>query len=171
MKSTLALIAISAVLLSGLVFMPGVNMNAYSQQAQPTQQAQSVQPTGKVVNVVYQSVEKNLTLPDGQQVKALTWNGTIPGPTLRLTQGDMVNITITNPTNNTLIHSLDTHASTVSAVPNFGPINPGESKNFTFLATQPGVFKVHCEGNGVLGMDQHVFQGMVSTMLVDPQNG
>jgi nitrite reductase (NO-forming) len=151
--------------------MPGVNMNAYSQQAQPTQQAQSVQPTGKVVNVVYQSVEKNLTLPDGQQIKALTWNGTIPGPTLRLTQGDMVNITITNPTNNTLVHSLDTHASTVSAVPNFGPINPGESKNFTFLATQPGVFKVHCEGNGVLGMDQHVFQGMVATMLVDPQNG
>jgi nitrite reductase (NO-forming) len=167
MKSTLAIIAISAVLLSGLVLLPGVNMNAYS-QAQPAQQAQ---PAGKTVNVVYQSVEKNLTLPDGQQIKALTWNGTIPGPTVRLTQGDTVHVTINNPSNNTLIHSYDSHASTISAVPNFGPINPGESKNFTFIATQPGVFKVHCEGNGVLGMDQHVFQGMVTTMIVDPRNG
>ncbi len=72
MKSTLAIIAISAVLLSGLVFLPGVNMNAYS-QAQPVQQAQ---PAGKFVNVVYEAIEKNLTLPDGQQIKALTWNGT-----------------------------------------------------------------------------------------------
>jgi nitrite reductase (NO-forming) len=167
MKSTLAIIAISAVLLSGLVLLPGVNMNAYS-QAQPAQQAQ---PAGKTVNLVYVSVEKNFTLPDGQQVKALTWNGTIPGPTVRLTQGDTVHVTIQNPTNNTLIHSYDSHASTISAVPNFGPINPGASKNFTFIATQPGVYKVHCEGNGVLGMDQHVFSGMVATMLVDPRNG
>jgi nitrite reductase (NO-forming) len=154
--------------------MPGVNMNAYSQQAQQSQQDQQPQPvqlTGRTVNLVYQSVETNLTLPDGTQVKALTWNGTIPGPTVRLTQGDNVSITITNPTTNKLIHSLDTHASTISAVPSFGPINPGESKNFSFIATQPGVYKVHCEGAGVLGMDQHVFQGMVSTMLVDPQNG
>ena len=49
MKSTLAIIAISAVLLSGLVLLPGVNMNAYS-QAQPVQQAQ---PAGKTVNLVY----------------------------------------------------------------------------------------------------------------------
>src|SRR4051812_13921309 len=104
MKSTLAIIAISAVLLSGLVFLPGVNMNAYSQQAQPAQQAPG-QSAGKNVSVVYQSVEKNLTLPDGQLVKALTWNGTIPGPTVRLTQGDTVHVTINNPSNNTLIHS------------------------------------------------------------------
>ena len=58
---------------------------------------------------------------------------TIPGPTVRLTQGDTVHVTILNPTNNTLIHSYDSHASTISAVPNFGPINPGASKNFTFI--------------------------------------
>ena len=168
MKSTLAIIAISAVLLSGLVFLPGVNMNAYSQQAQPTQQAQSAP---KNVSVVYVAKEKNLTLPDGQLVKALTWNGTIPGPVVRLTQGDIVNVTIQNPTNSSLIHSFDTHASTISAVPNFGAISAGASKNFTFIASQPGVFKLHCEGNNVLTVDQHVFSGMVTTMIVDPKNG
>jgi nitrite reductase (NO-forming) len=165
MKSTLAIFAISAILLSGLVFLPGVNMKAYSQAQQAKQISQPIR------NLVYVAVEKNLTLPDGTKFNALTWNGTIPGPTVRLTQGDIVHVTIVNPTGNKLIHSFDTHASTISAVPNFGPINPGSSKNFTFVASQPGVFKVHCEGNGVLTMDQHVFSGMVMTMIVDPKNG
>jgi nitrite reductase (NO-forming) len=161
MKNTLAIIAISAILLTGLVYLPGIKMSTYSQE--------SDQPAVK--NLVYNAVEGQVTLPDGKTINALTWNGTIPGPTVRLTQGDVVNVTINNPTNNTLIHSYDSHASTISAVPNFGPINPGESKNFTFVASQPGVFKVHCEGNGVLTMDQHVFQGMVSAMIVDPASG
>ena len=83
--------------------------------------------------MVYVAIEKNLTLPDGTKFNALTWNGTIPGPTVRLTQGDIVNVTIINPTNNTLIHSLDHHASTISAVPNFGPINVGASKQLYTL--------------------------------------
>jgi nitrite reductase (NO-forming) len=166
MKSTLAILAISAVLLSGLIFIPGVNMQAYSQTAAPQTSA-----AGKTVNLTYVAVQKNLTLPDGTKFSALTWNGTIPGPVVRLMQGDTVHLNIINPTGNTLIHSLDTHASTISAVPNFGPINPGATKNFTFVASQPGVFKLHCEGNGVLTMDQHVFSGMVTTMIVDPKGG
>jgi len=172
MKSTLAVVAVFAVLLSGLVFLPGFNMNAYSQAPAPQAAAPVAQPTsGKMVNLLYIAKERNFTLPDGTKFDALTWNGTIPGPVVRLTQGDTVHVTIQNPTNNTLIHSLDTHASTISAVPNFGAISPGASKNWTFIASQPGVFKLHCEGNNVLTMDQHVFSGMVTTMIVDPKNG
>ena len=173
MKSTLAFVAVFAVLLSGLVFLPGFNMKAYSQAPAPKAAAPPApQPiTNKLVNLLYIAKERNLTLPDGTKFNALTWNGTIPGPVVRLQQGDTVHVTIQNPTNNTLTHSFDTHASTISAVPNFGAITPGASKNFTFIASQPGVFKLHCEGNNVLTMDQHVFSGMVSTMIVDPKNG
>ncbi len=167
MTNTLAFIAISAILLSGLVYLPGVNMSAYSQDDDETEET----AVGAQVQVTYVAVEKNITLPDGSNVQALTWNGTIPGPTVRVTQGDNVTVTIQNPTNASLIHSLDSHASTISAIPAYGPINPGENKTWSFIATQPGVYKVHCEGNGVLTMDQHVFQGMVSAMIVDPANG
>ncbi len=68
-----------------------------------------------------------------------------------VTQGDILNVNIINHPNNTLIHSLDHHASTISAVPNFGPINVSDSKQYTFVASQPGVFKYHCEGNAVFG--------------------
>ncbi len=165
MKNTLAFIAISAILLSGLVYLPGINMGAYSQEED------AEDTTGSPVTVTYVAVEKNITLPSGDNVQAMTWNGTIPGPTVRVNQGDNVTVQIQNPTNNSLIHSYDSHASTVSAIPNFGPIKPGENKTFSFLATQPGAFKIHCEGNGVLSMDEHVFQGMVGLMLVDPEEG
>jgi nitrite reductase (NO-forming) len=117
------------------------------------------------------ALEKNITLNDGTNISAMTWNGTIPGPTLRVTVGDVLNVNIINAANNTQIHSLDHHASTISAVPNFGPINVSDSKQYSFVATAPGFFKYHCEGNGVLAMDEHVFQGMVGGVIVDPVDG
>src|SRR5690349_13466618 len=145
MKSTLAIFALSAVLMSGLILLPGINMksfaNPYDQGKFAFSELNFVAPGLKqisteeadasdapVKNVTFVAVEKNLTLPSGQTVAALTWNGTIPGPTVRVTQGDVLNVNIINHPNNTLIHSLDHHASTISAVPNFGPINVSDSK-------------------------------------------
>jgi nitrite reductase (NO-forming) len=115
--------------------------------------------------------EENLTLPQGDKIIAMTWNGTVPSPTIRVTQGDLLNITIVNSANNTQPHSLDMHASVISAVPNYGPILPGQTRSYAFIATQPGFFKYHCEGNKVLAMDQHVFSGMAGGVIVDPSNG
>ncbi|HEX5905111.1 MAG TPA: multicopper oxidase domain-containing protein [Candidatus Nitrosocosmicus sp.] len=190
MKSTLAFFALSAVLMSGLIFLPGINMKSFAisneqshltldninfqlpggafQQISTEEAEESDAP---VRNVTFVALEKNLTLPSGQTVAAMTWNGTIPGPTIRVTQGDVLNINVINHPNNSLIHSLDHHASTISAVPNFGPINVSDSLQYSFVATQPGFFKYHCEGNAVLTMDEHVFQGMVGGVIVDPQVG
>lgn len=115
--------------------------------------------------------ETNLTLPQGNVIHALTFNGTVPAPIIRVTQGDLINVTLANLPTNKLPHSLDNHASIISAVPNFGPVNPGQERSYAFIATQPGFFKYHCEGVAVLTMDQHVFSGMVGGVIVDPANG
>ena len=154
MKSKLAIFALSAVLMSGLILLPGINMKSFAisndEQGQLTlanmnlvmggsfQQISTEEASASeapVKNVTFVAIEKNLTLPSGQSVAALTWNGTIPGPTVRVTQGDVLNVNIINHPNNTLIHSLDHHASTISAVPNFGPINVSDSKQYSFVAT------------------------------------
>src|SRR6185503_13616042 len=192
MKSKLAIFALSAVLMSGLILLPGINMKSSfaipnsNDKGQLTLANMNLRMSGglqqisteeasaseaPVKNVTFVAYETNLTLPSGQVVNAETWNGTIPGPTVRVNQGDILNVNIINHPNNKLIHSLDHHASTISAVPNFGPINVRDSKEYTFVASQPGVFKYHCEGNAVLGMDQHVFQGMVGIVIVDPADG
>ncbi len=189
MKSTLAIFALSAVLMSGLILLPGINMKSF---AIPNEQSQltlanmnlvmgggfqqisteeAEESEAPVNNVTFVALEKNITLNDGTNISAMTWNGTIPGPTLRVTVGDVLNVNIINAANNTQIHSLDHHASTISAVPNFGPINVSDSLQYSFVATAPGFFKYHCEGNGVLAMDEHVFQGMVGGVIVDPVDG
>jgi nitrite reductase (NO-forming) len=115
--------------------------------------------------------ETDLKLPQNVTIHAMTFNGTVPGPTVRVTQGDLVNVTLINYPKNTTPHSLDNHAALISAVPNFGPIGPGWERSYHFIATQPGFFKYHCEGIGVISMDQHVFSGMVGGVIVDPARG
>jgi nitrite reductase (NO-forming) len=115
--------------------------------------------------------ETTLKLPQGNVIHALTFNGTVPAPIIRVTQGDIINVTLANPSTNKLPHSLDNHAAIISAVPNFGPVSPGQMRSYSFIATQPGFFKYHCEGVAVLTMDQHVFSGMVGGVIVDPVNG
>src|SRR5215831_1949263 len=115
--------------------------------------------------------ETDLKLPQNVTIHAMTFNGTVPAPTVRVTQGDLINVTMINYRKNTTPHSLDNHAAIISAVPNFGPIGPGWARSYAFIATQPGFFKYHCEGIGVISMDQHVFSGMVGGVIVDPARG
>src|SRR6188472_3760126 len=117
MKSKLAIFALSAVLMSGLILLPGINMKSFAipneqgqltlanmnlrmgglQQISTEEAATSEAP---VKNVTFVAYETNLTLPSGQVVNAETWNGTIPGPTVRVNQGDILNVNIINyPTN------------------------------------------------------------------------
>src|SRR4029078_13459426 len=114
MKSKLAIFALSAVLMSGLILLPGINMKSLAissdqgqltlanmnlvmgggfQQISTEEASDSAAP---VKNVTFVAIEKNLTLPSGQNVAALTWNGTIPGPSVRVTQGDILNVKIIN---------------------------------------------------------------------------
>lgn len=108
-------------------------------------------------------------LPTGDMIHTMTFNGTMPGPVLRVTEGDIVEITLINEGDE--VHSIDQHASQITAVPNFGAVAPGETKVYTFVAANPGVFAYHCEGNDVFGLDKHALLGMEGMMIVDPKKG
>src|SRR5688572_12249592 len=107
MKSTLAVFALSAVLMSGLILLPGINMKSFaisSEQGQLTLADMNLVMGGSFkqisteeaeeseapqLNVTFVGLEKNITLNDGTNISAMTWNGTIPGPTIRMTVGDI----------------------------------------------------------------------------------
>jgi nitrite reductase (NO-forming) len=79
-------------------------------------------------------------------------------------------MTLTIPSNEVTGHGNDMHASQMSAG-NFDSINPGESKTYCYIAEDAGVFKYHCSGVHLVGMDQHVLSGMHGIAIVDPANG
>jgi nitrite reductase (NO-forming) len=119
-------------------------------------------------NVTGESVE--LPIMGGNKYHAMSFNQQVPGPTLRVTQGDVVKMTLTIPDNEVTGHGNDMHASQMSAG-NFDSINPGESKTYCYIAESAGVFKYHCSGVHLIGMDQHVLSGMHGIAIVDPANG
>ncbi len=118
-------------------------------------------------NVTGESVE----LPYlGGTFSAMTFSQQVPGPTLRVTQGDVVKMTLTIPDAEFTAHGNDMHASQISST-NFGSVNPGESRTFCYIAESAGVFKYHCSGVDLIGMDQHVLSGMYGIAIVDPAKG
>ena len=102
----------------------------------------------------------------GGEYNAMTFNGQIPGPTLRVTQGDVVHATLTIPSDEPTQHGNDMHASQMSAVPYMGAVNIGETGEYCFIAEVPGVYKYHCSGVNVAAMDNtYYLVCMVSPLL------
>jgi len=124
-----------------------------------------------VVEFPLTGVSIELPTLGGGTFHAMTFSEQIPGPTLRVTQGDVVKMTLTVPDGEPTPHGNDMHASQVSAVPTFGAVQPGTEKTYCYIAEVPGVYKYHCSGVNVAAMDQHVLQGMYGIAIVDPIDG
>ena len=115
-----------------------------------------------------QSVE--LPIMGGKTYQAMTFDGMVPGPTIRVLQGDVIKMTLTIPDDEPVAHGNDMHASQITAGA-FESINPGETSQYCFIAESAGMFKYHCSGIKLAAMDQHVLSGMYGIAIVDPANG
>ena len=60
----------------------------------------------------------------GKKYKAWTFNGQMPGPAVRVTEGDTVNFTLENPKTNVYPHAMDFHAAEIDFLKNYRAINP-----------------------------------------------
>jgi len=112
----------------------------------------------------------SLPIMGGESYNAMTFNGQVPGPTLRVTQGDVVKMTLSIAADEITGHGNDMHASQMTALA-FDSVNPGESVTYCYIAESAGVFKYHCSGVHLVGMDAHVLSGMYGIAIVDPANG
>lgn len=89
----------------------------------------------------------------GKPMKKITVNGTIPGPTLRLTDGENVTINVTNHMDeDTSIHwhglLLPGEMDGVPGLNGFPGIKPGETFTYRFKIRQTGTYWYHSHSNG-----------------------
>lgn len=110
------------------------------------------------------------TAEEPKTYQAMTFNEQVPGPTIRVTQGDVIKMTLTIPADEATAHGNDMHASQMSSA-FFGAVQPGESSTYCYIAESAGVFKYHCSGVDLVDMDQHVLLGMYGIAIVDPADG
>ncbi len=121
------------------------------------------------VTIDLESVEVTGRMADGSSYHYWTFNGTVPGPFLRVRVGDTVHVKFKNKADSTMIHSVDFHAVTG---PGGGAVatqtTPGGETRFTFKALNPGLYVYHCATPMVA---QHIANGMYGLILVEPAGG
>ncbi|GJL49971.1 MAG: hypothetical protein NPIRA01_11980 [Nitrospirales bacterium] len=126
------------------------------------------QAEAKTVNVEMTAVETEVVIDGkGTKTKAWTFNGQFPGPVVRVTEGDTVHFTLINLPTNSRPHSMDFHSAETNFLDNYSEVNPGETKEFDWVAKRPGVFAYHC---GAFPMIQHIARGMFGAVIVDPKD-
>jgi nitrite reductase (NO-forming) len=121
------------------------------------------------VRLDLEAVELTGQLAEGATYGYWTFNGTVPGPFLRVRVGDTVEVHLSNREDSLMIHSIDLHAVT-------GPgggaavtqVAPGQEKAFTFKALNPGLYVYHCATPMVA---HHIANGMYGLILVEPEGG
>ena len=96
--------------------------------------------------------------------RAWTFEGRVPGPTVRVTQGDSVDFTLVNSA--AMPHSMDFHAAQIAPNKYYVNILPKDSIHYAFVAEVPGVFMYHC---GTAPVAAHIANGMYGALIVDPR--
>jgi nitrite reductase (NO-forming) len=136
---------------------------------QATTMAESLAP--KLHNILLIGNENVLRIapdndlhPGGLWHKAMTFNGTIPGPLIIANQGDTLKITLKNE--GKLAHSLNFHAGFGPSQALSGVVNAGENKTWTMKVNYPGAFLYHCDGDNLNGIWEHIADGMYGGIVV-----
>ncbi|SOE51290.1 Copper-containing nitrite reductase [plant metagenome] len=125
----------------------------------------------KVVQFTMSIEEKKVVIDDkGTTLQAMTFNGSMPGPTLVVHEGDYVELTLVNPATNVMPHNVDFHAATGAlGGAKLTEVNPGEQATLRFKADRSGTFVYHCAPTGMVPW--HVVSGMSGTIMVLPRDG
>jgi manganese oxidase len=116
------------------------------------------------------TVEKEIEIAPGIQFAAWTYNGRIPGPTIRCTEGDHLRIMLRNDsTHPHSIHFHGIHTAVMDGVPGTpGVVQPGESFTYEFDAEPFGLQLYHCH---VAPLARHIAKGLYGAFIIDPKGG
>ena len=126
----------------------------------------------KVVEITMTCEDIRWAVDDtGAEVWAMTFNGSVPGPLVVCHQDDYVELTLKNPSTNTMEHNIDFHASTGALGGGaLTKVAPGQETILRFRATKAGVYIYHCAPGGQM-IPYHVVHGMNGAIMVLPRDG
>jgi manganese oxidase len=94
-----------------------------------------------------------------------TFNGTVPAPTLRATEGDLIRINFIN--NGTHFHTLHFHGIHPAEMDGvFEGIAPGGRFTYEFVAEPFGLFPYHCH---IQPLEEHISHGLYGALIIDPK--
>jgi FtsP/CotA-like multicopper oxidase with cupredoxin domain len=119
--------------------------------------------------------DKEIEIVPGVKFSAWTYNGRVPGPTLRAREGDQLRIHFVNAgTHPHTVHFHGIHRAVMDGVPGIGEenggglIDVGEEFTYEFEARPFGLHLYHCHASPLAG---HIAKGLYGAFIVDPPTG
>lgn len=117
------------------------------------------------------AMDKAIEVAPGIEYPAWTYNGRVPGPTLRCTEGDRLRIHFRNASEHPhTIHFHGIHPHEMDGVPGAGPglIQQGQTFTYEFDAEPFGLHLYHCHA---FPLARHIAKGLYGAFIVDPAGG
>jgi FtsP/CotA-like multicopper oxidase with cupredoxin domain len=125
-------------------------------------------PSGQTLReYTIEAVDRSIEVAPGVFFPAWTFNGQVPGPTIRATEGDRVRVTFRNlGTHPHTMHFHGFHPANMDGA--FEPVLPGQEFVYEFDAEPPGLHLYHCHQ---MPLKKHIAKGLYGVYIVDPKEG
>lgn len=132
----------------------------------------STLPDGQILheyNFVVQN--QNIEIVPGLEFAAWSYNGRVPGPTIRVIEGDRVRLHLLNASDHAhSIHFHGVHPGNMDGVfdAQSGVVAPGGQYTYEFDAEPFGLHLYHCH---TAPLAKHIARGLYGAFIVDPKGG
>jgi FtsP/CotA-like multicopper oxidase with cupredoxin domain len=115
------------------------------------------------------AVDREIEIAPGLFFPAWTYNGQVPGPTIRATEGDRVRVTFRNlGTHPHSIHFHGWHPPEMDGALAGQEVQPGDAFVYEFDADPFGLHLYHCH---TVPLKRHIHKGLYGAFIVDPRGG
>jgi FtsP/CotA-like multicopper oxidase with cupredoxin domain len=119
---------------------------------------------GRVREYTLTAYDKTIEVAKGVFFNAWTFNGTVPGPVIRATEDDILQVNFQNAgTHPHTIHFHGIHPADMDGV--FEIVDPGEGLTYRFPARPYGMHLYHCHATP---LKKHIHKGLYGAFIVDP---
>ena len=116
----------------------------------------------RVLTLVTEDAE--IDIAPGERVKVWTFNGTVPGPTIRLAEGE--NVTIKYINKSPIPHTIHFHGNHDDVNDGVVPqVMPGQTYLYNITGEPAGALMYHCHAPPT---SMHIRMGMYGALIVDP---
>jgi manganese oxidase len=120
---------------------------------------------GRVREYTLRAVDREIEIAPGIFFPAWTYNGTVPGPVVRATEGDQLRVTFVNAGSHPhTIHFHGIHPANMDGV--FEVVQPGGEFIYEFEARPAGMQLYHCHATP---LKKHLHKGLYGAFIIDPK--
>jgi FtsP/CotA-like multicopper oxidase with cupredoxin domain len=115
------------------------------------------------------AIDREIEIAPGVFFPAWTYNGQVPGPTIRATEGDRIRIRFTNGGSHPhTMHFHGWHPPGMDGSLHEHQVMPGKTFLYEFDAEPFGLHLYHCHA---VPLKRHIHKGLYGAFIVDPKGG